>query len=86
MRERSGWEAGRLPGSAHRPYHDVDGVPDALDPTRPIAVICASGQRAAVAASLLERHGAREVVNVVDGGVARWEREGWPVGAPGRAR
>jgi hydroxyacylglutathione hydrolase len=34
-----------------------------------VAVICSSGQRAAVAASLLRRHGARDVLHVVDGGV-----------------
>jgi hydroxyacylglutathione hydrolase len=83
VRERSEWDAGHLPGAVHRPYHDVDGVPDGLDPARPIAVICASGQRAAVAASLLQRHGASAVVHVVDGGVPRWEREGWPLEAPG---
>ncbi|HSS57274.1 MAG TPA: rhodanese-like domain-containing protein [Solirubrobacteraceae bacterium] len=44
-----------------------------------MAVICASGQRAAVGASLLARHGAREVVHVVDGGVGSWARQGWPL-------
>jgi rhodanese-related sulfurtransferase len=44
-----------------------------------VAVICASGQRAAVGASLLARHGAREVVHVVDGGVGAWGRQGWPL-------
>ena len=43
---------------------------------RPIAVICASGQRAAVAASLLARHGARDVLHVVDGGVGTWAAPG----------
>jgi rhodanese-related sulfurtransferase len=32
-------------------------------------VICASGQRAAVAASLVARAGAERVIHVVDGGV-----------------
>ena len=41
--------------------------------------MCASGQRAAVAASLLKRHGARDVIHVVEGGVGTWEREGWPI-------
>jgi rhodanese-related sulfurtransferase len=41
-----------------------------------VAVICSSGQRAAPAASLLRRHGAGEVLHVVDGGVPRWRREG----------
>jgi hypothetical protein len=27
----------------------------------------------------MRRHGARDVIHVVDGGVPRWEREGWPL-------
>ena len=79
VRERDEWERGHIPGSTHRPYHDIDAVPDGIDPTRPVAVICASGQRAAVGASLLRRHGAHEVIHVVEGGVPRWGREGWPI-------
>ena len=41
-------------------------------------------QRAAVGASLLARHGAREVVHVVDGGVGSWARQGWPLQEGGR--
>jgi rhodanese-related sulfurtransferase/glyoxylase-like metal-dependent hydrolase (beta-lactamase superfamily II) len=79
VRERDEWESGHIPGSVHRPYHDIDAVPPGIDPARPVAAICASGQRAAVAASLLARHGARDVVHVVDGGVPAWQRESWPV-------
>jgi len=39
-----------------------------------VAVICASGQRAATGASLLERLGARDVLHVVGGGVPRYLR------------
>ncbi|MGE5635598.1 MAG: MBL fold metallo-hydrolase [Nocardioidaceae bacterium] len=85
VRERSEWDAGSIPGAVHRPYHDIDRVPAGLDPTRPIAVICSSGQRSAVAASLLQRHGAREVLHVTGGGVESWQREGWPIETPGRA-
>jgi rhodanese-related sulfurtransferase len=35
-------------------------------------VICASGQRAGTAASLLQHHGATDVVHVVGGGVPKW--------------
>jgi glyoxylase-like metal-dependent hydrolase (beta-lactamase superfamily II)/rhodanese-related sulfurtransferase len=81
VRERSEWEAGRIPGSVHEPYHDIDGIPTGIDPSRPVAVICASGQRAAVGASLLQRHGASDVIHVVQGGVPHWERQGWPLDA-----
>jgi len=84
VRERSEWDAGHIPGSLFEPYHDLHGMPPGLDPDQPVAVICASGQRSAVAASLLQRHGARSVVHVVDGGVGTWRARGWPIeaGAP----
>ncbi|MGZ8474905.1 MAG: MBL fold metallo-hydrolase [Candidatus Limnocylindria bacterium] len=79
VRDQKEWDAGHIPGSVHRPYHDIRALPEAIDAEAPVAVICASGQRSAVGASLLQRFGAREVMHVVDGGVPRWQREGWPV-------
>jgi len=69
VRERDEWDSGHIAGSVHLPYHDIHAVPEGIDPERPVAVICSSGQRAAPAASLLRRHGVREVLHVVDGGV-----------------
>jgi hydroxyacylglutathione hydrolase len=79
VRERSEWDEGHIGGSVHAPYHDLTGVPDEIDPERPVAAVCSSGQRAAVAASLLQRHGARSVLHVTGGGVGSWARAGWPV-------
>jgi hydroxyacylglutathione hydrolase len=76
VRERREWDAGHIPGSVHMPYHDVDAVPADIDPALPVAVVCASGQRAAVAASLLARFGAERVLHVVGGGVGTWARAG----------
>jgi hydroxyacylglutathione hydrolase len=83
VREVSEWESGHIPGAVHMPYHDIEAMPEGIDRAAPVAVICASGQRAAVGASLLARHGADEVIHVVDGGVGSWGRQGWPLeGAP----
>jgi len=79
VRELDEWEAGHIPGSTFAPYHDIHAVPDGVDALKPIAVICASGQRAAVGASLVQRFGGRDVLHVVDGGVPAWVRRGWPV-------
>jgi hydroxyacylglutathione hydrolase len=76
VRELAEWRDGHIPGSMHVPYHDIEALPEGLDPQRPIAAICASGQRSATAASLLAAHGAREVIHVVDGGVPFWGRLG----------
>ena len=79
VRERGEWDAGHIPGSVHRPYHAIRALPEDVDVDGSVAVICASGQRSAVGASLLQRFGVRDVIHVVDGGVPRWQREGWPV-------
>ena len=79
VREQSEWDAGHIPGSAFTPWHDIAGIPEGLDAERPIAVVCGSGQRAAVAASLIARAGADQVVHVVDGGVPRWRELGHPL-------
>ena len=79
VRELSESESKHIAGSVHLPYHDIHELPRELDPERPVAAICSSGQRSAVAASLLQRFGARQVLHVVDGGVGTWEREGWPI-------
>jgi hydroxyacylglutathione hydrolase len=70
VRERAEWDEGHVPGSLHTPYHDLGrALPDGLDEQRPVAAICNSGPRAAVAASLLKRYGYDDVIHVVDGGV-----------------
>lgn len=79
VREQQEWNTGHIPGSAFTPWHDITGLPDGLDPERPIAVICGSGQRAATAASLIQRHRAQHVIHIVDGGVPKWERLGHPL-------
>ena len=75
VREQSEWDEGHIPGSTFMPWHDIESVPDGLDPAKPIAVVCHSGQRAAVAASLVTRGGAEHVIHVIDGGVDDWPHE-----------
>ena len=80
MRERDEWDAGHIPGSVHVPYHDIHGLPDGTRPGAPgRGHLQLRAARGAPAASLLRRHGAREVLHVVDGGVPRWGREGGPI-------
>lgn len=83
VREQAERDEGFIPDSLFLPWHDIDRLPDGLDATRPVAVLCASGQRAAVAASLVKREGARGVIHVVDGGVPMWGRLGHPLERPG---
>ena len=82
VRERDEYEAGHIPGSVNVPWHDIDGIPDGIDPQERVLVICASGQRAGTAASLLQRFGASDVVHVVGGGVPKWGALGGTLSSP----
>jgi hydroxyacylglutathione hydrolase len=79
VRDRGDWEAGHLAGSTHRSWRELDAIPAPLDPAKPIAVLCSSGQRAATAASLLQHHGAARAIHVVDGGVPTLRELGQPL-------
>jgi glyoxylase-like metal-dependent hydrolase (beta-lactamase superfamily II)/rhodanese-related sulfurtransferase len=82
VREAGEWRQGHIPGAVHTPYHDIAVIPEGIDPDEPVAVICSSGQRSAVAASLLQRLRARQVIHVADGGVGTWAARGWPIEQP----
>jgi hydroxyacylglutathione hydrolase len=79
VRDEKEWNKGHIPGSTFKTWHDITELPAGLDPKQPVAVICGSGQRAATAASLIERFGAERVIHVVDGGVPKWGRLGYPL-------
>ncbi|HEX6117310.1 MAG TPA: MBL fold metallo-hydrolase [Solirubrobacterales bacterium] len=83
VRERSEYEEGHIPGSRFEPWHDIDGIPPGLDPDREVAVICGSGQRSAVAVSLLQAHGAKRLIHVTEGGVPKWKRLGGAIESGG---
>jgi glyoxylase-like metal-dependent hydrolase (beta-lactamase superfamily II)/rhodanese-related sulfurtransferase len=73
------WAEQRIPGSAHVQYHDlVERMPD-LDRSRPVAVICSSGKRSAMAVGLLQRRGFADVIHITPGGVGTWARLGHAV-------
>lgn len=72
VRSSAEWEAGHVGGSIHVPYQRLrDGMPDEIrnSDVGPLAVICGSGVRSALAASLLKRSGVRNVEHVAEGGV-----------------
>jgi hydroxyacylglutathione hydrolase len=85
VREDAEWNAVHIPGSLHVPYHDIHGMPDGIDPERPVAVICSTGRRSAVGASLVKRYGGSHVIHVADGGVPTWDELGYPIERTGAA-
>ena len=79
VREDSEWDLGRVPDAAHIiAGHLQDRLEQVPNGGRPVALICNSGYRSTVAASVLERAGRKDVLNVT-GGMLAWEQAGLPV-------
>lgn len=77
---RESWEyaSGHVPGAKLISLGEFASRLDELDPSQPIAVICASGSRSQSAAALLGQKGFETVYNVV-GGTFNWMQQGLPL-------
>jgi hydroxyacylglutathione hydrolase len=80
VRQPQEWADGHIEAARHITGAQLIERVDEIRPDRRVAVICSSGYRSSVAASVLARRGQREVVNVL-GGMTAWRRAGFPVRA-----
>jgi len=78
VRQPLEYASGHVPGALTIAAGDLPDRLADLPRHRPIAMICASGYRASVAASLLRRAGFIDVIWVADG-VPAWEGQGLPL-------
>ena len=82
VRDQSEWDEGHIKGAQHLPYYFIEqrlqeqsaALEHYID--QPLAVICGSGQRSAIACSILQRHGFSQLFNTV-GGMEAWYEEGF---------
>ena len=74
---RDPWEfrQGHVPGARLIPLGQLSSRVNELDPEKPVAVICASGNRSQSAAALLGQKGFKTVYNV-SGGTGAWKYSG----------
>ena len=82
VRQPAEWTSGHIPRARHVSGGDLprrlDRLPAELPKEKPVAVICGSGYRSSVSASLLKRHGYRRVHNVL-GGMSGWKNAGYEI-------
>ena len=72
-RDEPEWVAGHIPGAVHMYVPDVTHHADEIPRDAPVAVHCASGYRAGIAASLLEQAGLSQIIHV-NAEYSDWDR------------
>jgi hydroxyacylglutathione hydrolase len=80
VRQPGEWAAGHIPGAKHISGGELPERLGEVPRGGPLAVICGSGYRSSVSASLLKSHGHDEVINVL-GGMAGWKSAGYDTDA-----
>ncbi len=73
LREANEWAAGHIPGAQHHPLGTIPITLATMDRSTPVAVHCQGGTRSAIGASLLERMGFTDVIDL-SGGYSGWTR------------
>lgn len=81
VRQPGEWSHGHVPGAEHISAAELPARVDEVPANKAVAVYCGSGYRSSIAASLLRRHGHRDVYNIL-GGFAAWQAEALPVTTP----
>ncbi len=77
VREHNEWDKGHITDAKHIYVGHLAAEAIDLPSDKPLAVICGSGRRASLAASLLRRIGYEDVYNVL-GGMNAWKALGYP--------
>ena len=79
VRAKDEFQGGHIEGSRHAYVGELPDAVDGIDPESPVTVLCGSGARATIAASVLRRQGFTDV-DVYIGSMTAWESAGKPTG------
>lgn len=77
VRSPSEWDAGHIANAIHISGNELPAHVTDVPRDRTLAVVCGSGYRSSVAASVLQRAGFEQVVNVA-GGMTAWQQAHFP--------
>jgi sulfur-carrier protein adenylyltransferase/sulfurtransferase len=78
VREPWEFQQGHVPGAILIPLGQLANKVGELDPDRPVAVICQTGNRSQSAAALLGQKNFKKIYNVATG-TTGWARQGLPI-------
>ena len=77
VRSEIEWATGHIENAVHLPLPQLIARDIDQDPDQHISVICMSGYRSNIGASILKQRGYRNVYSVI-GGMSTWRAAGYP--------
>ncbi|MDO8728083.1 MAG: rhodanese-like domain-containing protein [Candidatus Methanoperedens sp.] len=77
VRERREYAQGHIPGTVNIYVGDLEKRLEEVPSDMPVVAVCTTGNRSGLGASILKRHGYREVHNLA-GGMTAWKEKGFP--------
>jgi rhodanese-related sulfurtransferase len=80
VRTAAEWSSGHAPKAMHIPVGDIARRMREIPENKPVVIVCASGNRSAMAATTLAKKGYKPVFNFT-GGMGAWRSAGLPVKA-----
>jgi hydroxyacylglutathione hydrolase len=72
------WQSGHIPGAIHIPVDSLNEKISTQNLEDKLAIICRTGYRSSLAASVASRQGFKDVINV-DGGMVSWHQKNYPI-------
>ena len=78
VRSDGEWRSGHASNAMHIPLGEVASRLNQVPADKPVIVICASGNRSAIAATTIAKSGRTDVYNF-SGGIGAWQSAGLPV-------
>lgn len=77
IREPNDYKTAHIAGAINIPAAQLNESLSRLDKTKPVIIICTTGQRAQTVVATLQQQGYTQVA-ILDGGMAAWRREALP--------
>ncbi len=77
VRNQTEWDEGHIPGAVHIMLGTLPNRLQEVPTDKPLLVQCRSGARSAIACSILQAAGIKQVMNLT-GGITRWQQVGLP--------
>lgn len=78
VRTKGEFKQGHLPGAINIPLDQLPNKLKKIPTSKPVVVVCASGNRSSSGARIIAQGGYEDVYNLL-GGTMRWKMSGFPV-------